>query len=208
MPLSPGPSSHRHVMLADGRSPERLLVQAVLHRDCPPHYLDAIEDEWAGARERAAEEGPAAGFEHAHWDWRNKAPSVEAGIHLLVAIECDGAPQGVMAVQRMPLRSRLSEGHVVYVDYLETAPWNLKRPGESARDLGGGTVLIAEAVRLSLEQGLDGRVGLHSLPQAEPFYAKIKMTRVGIDEDYYDLAYFEYTASQAAEWLASIGELP
>jgi len=38
--------------------------------------------------------------------------------------------------------------------------------------MGVGTILIAEAVRPSLEIGLTGRVGLHSLPQAEAFYTR------------------------------------
>src|SRR5438128_11639413 len=120
MPELPGPSSQRRVTLTDARSPERPLVQAALYRDCPPNYLDALEDEWADARDKAAEMGLAGGLEHAHWDWRNKSHSVEAGIHELVVVECDGAAQGVMAVQRTPLRSRLGDGHVLYVDYLET----------------------------------------------------------------------------------------
>jgi hypothetical protein len=74
------------------------------------------------------------------------------------------------------------------------------------RFIGVGTVLIAEAVRLSVEMGLGGRVGLHSLPQAEAFYTRCGMTKVGPDPHYYDLTCFEYTGRQATDWLASIGE--
>jgi hypothetical protein len=44
--------------------------------------LDRIEEQWAEARERAANEEIAAGLaplEHSHWDWRNKLDSVQAG---------------------------------------------------------------------------------------------------------------------------------
>jgi hypothetical protein len=92
------------------------------------------------------------------------------------------------------------------VDYLESAPWNLQGSVVLPRFLGVGTVLLAEAVRLSVEDGFGGRVGLHSLPQAEAFYARCRMTNSGADPDYYDLTYFEYTGHQAAEWLATIGE--
>jgi hypothetical protein len=44
---------------------------------------------------------------------------------MLVAVECDGEAQGLMAVLRMPRPARL-DGQLVYVDYLESAPWNLK----------------------------------------------------------------------------------
>ncbi|HVC95445.1 MAG TPA: hypothetical protein VND64_17240 [Pirellulales bacterium] len=94
---------------------------------------------------------------------------------------------------------------VLYVDYLETAPWNLKLASAKPKFLGVGTVLIAEAVRLSLEAGWQGRIGLHSLPQAERFYeAHCKMRRIGLDAKYYNLAYFEYTKEQAAKWLAEV----
>jgi hypothetical protein len=94
---------------------------------------------------------------------------------------------------------------VVYVDYVESAPWNLKGYADVPRFLGVGTILIAEAIRLSLEMGLEGRVGLHSLPQAEAFYAKCQMTRVGPDPAYYELTYFEYASQQATAWLTATG---
>jgi hypothetical protein len=104
--------------------------------------------------------------------------------------------------------ARLGDGQVVYIDYVESAPWNLKASAISPRFIGVGTVLIAEAVRLSLEMKLEGRIGLHSLPQAVGFYTRCGMSRVGPDPDYYDLPYFEYTDQQAADWLASIGGSP
>jgi hypothetical protein len=147
-----------------------------------------------------------APFEHSHWDWRNKLDSVEAGYHLLVAVECQNQAQGMMALVRTPRLSPYTGESVVYVDYLESAPWNLRTTSASPRFLGVGTVLIAEAIHVSLEMGLSGRVGLHSLPQAEPFYeSKCRMTRFGADRHYFDLPYFEYDAGQAARWLADIG---
>ncbi len=128
---------------------------------------------------------------------------------MLVGVECEGEPQGIMAILRMPRHSRHTGEVVIYVDYLESAPWNLKGASAPPRFMGIGTVLIAEAVRLSLEMGLEGRVGLHSLPQAESFYkTRCRMTEFGADPAYYDLTYFEYTGQQATDWLAAIGEAP
>jgi hypothetical protein len=203
------PSSCRNVTLIDLRVPGKPLIKAKLYRDYPLIQLDEIEAQWSQAREKAATADLIKGLtplEHAHWDWRNKADSVEAGNHMLVAVECEGEPQGVMAVLRTPRPAQLGEGQVVYVDYLESAPWNLKGFSESPRFAGVGTCLIADAVRLSLETGLGGRVGLHSLEQAETFYARCAMTRVGMDPYYFDLTYFEYTGRRATDWLASIGE--
>ena len=63
-------------------------------------------------------------------------------------------------------------------------------------------VLIATAVQLSLEEGFRGRIGLHSLPQAETFYAtNCGMTDLGKDTKKEGLRYFEMTPAQAAAFL-------
>lgn len=170
------PTSIREVQLVDGRAPNRPLIGAKLYRDFPLAALESVETLWADSREEAARGGIATGLaplEHAHWDWRNKADSVEAHYHLLVAVECEGEPQGLMAVTRFPRPARLGDGQVLYVDYVESAPWNLKGSVAQPRFFGVGTLLIADAVRLSLESGLEGRLGLHSLPQAELFLRKV-----------------------------------
>jgi hypothetical protein len=203
------PSSCRNVKLVRASDANRQFVTAQVYRDYPLTELDNIEARWETAREQAAAVGQVAGLaplEHEHWDWRNKADSVEAGHHMLVAVECDGEAQGLMAVLRTPRSGRLDDGQLVYVDYLESAPWNLKSSVNPPLFVGVGTVLIAEAIRLSLEMGLHGRVGLHSLPQAEAFYTRCRMTKVGPDLRYYDLTYFEYTGQLASDWLVSIGE--
>ena len=105
------PSSRRTVQLIDARDSEHKLVLADVYRDFPSAELEHIETIWEQARDMAMVEGPAGGltpFEHAHWDWRNKVHSVEAGRHMLVSVECDGQVQGLMAVLRSPQRSRPS----------------------------------------------------------------------------------------------------
>jgi hypothetical protein len=199
----------RTVKLLDNRDPNRPWIQSHLYRDLPAHWLDDIEQQWATAREAAALDG-AGGLnplEHAHWDWRNKMDSVEGGHHLIVAVQCESEVQGVMALTRLPRAAALCDKSVIYVDYVESAPWNLKATAAAPRFLGVGTVLILEAVTLSWEEGHEGRVGLHSLPQAEAFYARCGMTRIGLDPNYYDLPYYEFSSQQAASWLTAIGEL-
>ncbi|VTR96316.1 Uncharacterized protein OS=Methylomonas sp. FJG1 GN=JT25_10440 PE=4 SV=1 [Gemmata massiliana] len=49
-----------------------------------------------------------------------------------------------------------------------------------------------------------GRVGLHSLPQAEDFYNRCGMTRIGPDPHYYDLVYFEYPDGVAGAQLTAM----
>jgi len=140
----------------------------------PSTRLIDIEEAWKPAREDAAEvlARSGEGGEHGHWDWRNKVGSADWGRHQLVGVECRGEIQGLMAVVPVPRPGALggSDSPVLYIDYVESAPWNLRGLGIRPRFLGIGTVLIAEAVKLSMEKGWRGRIGLHSLPQAEAFY--------------------------------------
>ncbi len=126
---------------------------------------------------------------------------------MLVAVEAEEDVQGLIALDRSSRPAVLTPGEaVVYVDYIEAAPWNLRAAAHPPHFLGAGTALIIEAVRLSKEWGLNGRVGLHSLPQAEPFYQhRCGMRRVGSDPNYYDLAYFEYPDGEGVAWLVSLG---
>ena len=51
-----------------------------------------------------------------------------------------------------------------------------------------------------------GRIGLHSLPQANGFYANTcGMTDLGTDPDYGGLRYFEMTPEQARAFVAKGG---
>ncbi|MDP9175731.1 MAG: hypothetical protein M3O30_17965 [Planctomycetota bacterium] len=150
--------------------------------------------------------------ESVHWNWAYKAaisePSrLEAfGDVRLFGLQAAGQWQGLLF--------GLSEGHftrqgvlgrpLVYVDFLESAPWNwtiepLDRVGKY-RGIGGQ--LMELAVRWSLSLGYAGRVGLHSLPQASGFYnGRCGMTDLGPDINYDSLCYFELTESDAEAFL-------
>ena len=90
---------------------------------------------------------------------------------------------------------------VLYVKYLEAAPWNLRQyVGSGARFGGVGTSLITAAIAVSHEEEFRGRIALHSLPQAEQFYARF-MQDLGIDQNVEGLRYFEMTEGQAAKFI-------
>lgn len=215
--MSPSPAPARIVRLVDQSS--RGFVEATLFRHLGPSDLVAAEGEWrpvrAGLIARQRREGRHGGTEHGHWDWsrEEKTEAVEAGRTLVVGIDFEGSCQGLMAVFTTPRPSRswlpvvgsLLRRPVVYVDYLETAPWNnsgLTRPG-GPRFGSVGTQLLMEEVRLGIETGQDGRVGLHALPQAAPFDLHRGMRlRVRSDWRYHGLPYFEYTAREARVELA------
>ena len=104
-----------------------------------------------------------------------------------------------MAILNFPRTSRFDPAHqLVYVDYIENAPWNLLRIGKRRRFADIGRVLMTEAIRLSFELGHEGRIGLHSLPSAAAFYRdKIGMMDFGPDSNYGNLRYFELESIHA-----------
>jgi hypothetical protein len=135
------------------------------------------------------------------WDWRRKLGFYEGNLAIRqFCLECAGEVQGLMLVD-LTCRCRLDQQagqHLVYVDYLAVAPWNRPRLTIPRVYSGIGPLMMATAASLSLEEGFHGRVGLHSLPQAESFYRdKCGMTDLGIDAHKENLVYFEMTNDQA-----------
>lgn len=173
------------------------LVEAQLYDSILPKHLDDHENDW--------QSHIPSKEEHSHWDWRDKHSSIANELRFQsFALECDGMTQGLMIVNTIK-RCRISSQankHLVYVEYLEAAPWNRTKV-DVPQFRGVGTVMIAAAVHLSEEEGNDGRVGLHSLPQADNFYrTKCGMTDLGPDASYpSQLRYFEMTEAQAASFL-------
>ncbi len=89
----------------------------------------------------------------------------------------------------------------MYVEFVETAPWNAKEFSSTPLYKGIGFRLIQAAARLSVDEQFGGRVGLQSLPQAVGFYANVcEMTSLGPDPN--KLEYLELTAAKAAVLLS------
>ena len=184
------------VFLRDGATGG--LISADLYDSILPKHLDDHEQQWQPLT--ASQE-----TEHGHWDWRRKMAYYSAQLcYQSFAIECSGTTQGLMIVNTMErgrIRSQANK-HLVYVEYLEAAPWNR---GSTPTYKGIGTVLIAAAIQLSIEEGNRGRIGLHSLPQADSFYRdRCGMTDLGPDASYdpkVPLRYFEMTEAQAVSYL-------
>jgi hypothetical protein len=145
--------------------------------------------------------------EHAHWDWNQKYQLVaEAPLaYRILGLEAEGQMQGMMLVLTAGKFCRIESQKgkpLVYVDYLATAPWNSADVVAEPIYAGVGKVLIRAAIQLSIEEELQGRIGLHSLPQAESYYRdSCKMTDLGEDKAYYGLKYFETTPEQSASFM-------
>lgn len=144
-----------------------------------------------------------------HWDWARKT----AGVRGLLAfrgfsVVAFGETQGLAQVDLTKTgREANQRGKpLVYIDYLEVAPWNRPEVGAVPRLRGVGSALVTAGIALSEDEGFKGRLGLHSLPQADDFYRKIGMTDLGQDPAYQNLRYFEMTSEQARAFFGQEGE--
>lgn len=181
-------------ILADYRVTPPLAVQARVEIDFPDTRFGDVERLWSPERLRLP--GSA---EHGHWDWLRKVGSSR---HRFVAVEVGVSVEGVMAVVRSPVASRLSPGEqALEVGFIEVAPWNLKGHPDGGRYELVGSSLLRVAVWLSENAGHRGRVGLAALPQAEGFYRRCGMKHAGWQ---YGLVYFEYDEASAASFLAQV----
>ena len=175
------------------------------------------EGEWVPELLRAMQRLKRAGIERRqwpqsrHWDWRKKTAALQQGILAQAgfSIVCDGLTQGMMIVDTTMKRCRIDnqrDKNLVYVKYVENAPWNRKELFNPPRYRGVGSILIRAAIALSEDLGFRGRLGLHSLPQADGFYADTcNMADIGIDRDYHNLRYFEMTPECAQAFIMKGG---
>jgi len=141
-----------------------------------------------------------------HWDWRDKMKAIEGRLaNQSFSIVCQDMTQAMMTTdvtKRAQIASQKND-HLVYVDFLEAAPGNRREMTQMPpRFSGAGSILILAAIEQSKMEGFRGRIGLHSLPQANDFYAnKVGMTDLGQDAAYQNLRYFEMTPEQAEAFI-------
>lgn len=146
---------------------------------------------------------------HWHWDWSSKESSLRVLAFSFFGISHNAQLQGLMKLETAGRSARLNAQKgkpLIYVDYLETAPWNIKPVtealGKSPQFSAVGTRLIEAAVRRSLDEGFKGRLALHSLSGSERFYLDVcGMTAVGRDPAKQNLLWCEFTPEQADEFL-------
>ena len=196
------------------------MVEAELHDEIAGKQLIDWQFQWRPAVQTYMKRlvdngiGPAdtAWPQSWHWDWRGKMNEVRGLLgHTGYSVVCRDVTQGMMRLDLASRRARLDSQagqDLVYVDYLEVAPWNWREPYADAPIYRlVGPVLMHAAITRSVEEGFKGRVGLHSLPQAIPFYERCGFTNLGTRPDEYEgkLPYFESTPGAAEAYLK--GEL-
>jgi GNAT superfamily N-acetyltransferase len=195
------------------------MIAATIYDELRLDDLFDAEAAWAPARIRVLQElarrdvPRSAWPESLHWNWAKKAAELTPsrlnafGDVRIFGIRADDAWQGVLLAQSAGHLTNLAPTgrELVYVEYLESAPWNWEEPtiSQEARYRGVGLQLVELAVRWSLDLGFQGRLGLHALPQADDFYRRrCAMTDMGLDTGRYrGMRYFEFSAEQAERFL-------
>jgi GNAT superfamily N-acetyltransferase len=182
-------------------------VEAFLIEEVSKEQVLAAHGAWQPYREKALRrlrQQKTLWPEHWHWNWAQKAGKLDFLAYRCIGIEQGDEMQGLMMLSTVhrPSRLREQEGKpTLYIEYIESAPWNLAVLAESPKFSGIGTRLVEAAVEFSVQEGCAGRLALHSLPQSETFYRRY-MTEVAVDPVAgASLTYFEMTADQAAEFL-------
>lgn len=190
----------------------RKLVEAELLDKIAEKNLLDWEDQWIPARDEVNRRLRTAGIDRSkwpqtgHWSWRDKQCGIQGSLsNPNFCVVCANETQGLMILDTLQdgrLQSQLGKA-IVYIDYLEVAPWNRRHlPDDIPRYSAVGSILMRAAIEVSIHEGFKGRVGLHSLPQSNDWYAnKCGMTDLGPDPTKQNLRYFEMTPEIAQAFI-------
>lgn len=140
-----------------------------------------------------------------HWNWGNKVSDLSLSANKIgYSIVYGGITQALMIVdvgKKCRLEEQLNKC-LVYVDYVQTAPWNNRKlSSRSIKFKGCGTHMLRKALNLSKLLFGECRLGLHSLRGSSEFYSKFGMKNLGHELGYDGLEYFEMTPLQADRFL-------
>lgn len=91
---------------------------------------------------------------------------------------------------------------LVYVAFIEVAPWN--QAGPERRFSGLGPILLRAAAEYSKQRGFGGRLGLHSVPEAEQFYNRLGFQKLDCPNEYNEI-YFELNEGGADHLIGGQG---
>ncbi len=177
------------------------MVEATLSDDVSDLHLALWDRDWAPEMRAFAASGAHSRPEDFHWDWKAKAQGWRTYLkYQSSALVCEGDLQGLMLLNNL-CSARIHEQFgkpLMYVEFVATAPWNRPELRIPPKFRGVGRTFILAAIHFSLDAGYKGRIGLHSLPNAEDFYEnKCGMTRLGPDSSHQNLTYYEMTETQA-----------
>lgn len=189
------------------------VVKAELWDAITDQQLIHWENKWKPAVDAAVLRLEAAGVDRSrwpqsrHWDWRRKVQDSSGSLaNPSFCVMCQGTTQGMMILDTLHsarLNTQVGKS-IIYIEYLEVAPWNRRGLMTNLpRYQPVGSILVRAAIEFSRQEGFKGRLGLHSLPQSNGYYANTcGMTDLGADPGYQNLRYFEMTPEMADAFIA------
>lgn len=120
----------------------------------------------------------------AAWPWREHIDRARREAdHLALAIRRGADLEALISLRLGRGESQLSPGSdLVYIEYVGVAPSHLRPPIGRRVMSGLGSVLVLTTLQIATECGCDGRVGLHSKPDAEDFYRRLSFRELRYDQ--------------------------
>lgn len=201
-----GEVSQVHLVEVDSGDP----VPAELWDAITDNHIQDWKDEWMPVVLDRLNQMAKAGVtsEHWpqswHWNWGAKMDRISGLLAFSTfAIVCQNKTQGLMQLSLAESsRIETQKGKpLVFIEYLEAAPWNRGEMVPNPLFRGVGVLLVRAAIEFSINEEFQGRIGLHSLPQSNNFYgSKCGMTDLGKDLAK-EMNYFEMTPEQAQSFL-------
>lgn len=183
------------------------LEDMLFHEQLSNEQLLEAETQWGDIRRTAV--GNNGKFpEHYHWDWARKADRLSYLAYRCMGIQnTNGNFEGLimLCTAKRPAILPPDVGKpMVYIEFLETAPWNIKLLSSFPLYKGIGLRLFEASVLYSIDEGFKGRVGLHSLPQSEWFYRDVCCLTCVIQTDpmVENLPYYEMSSEHAMAFIA------
>lgn len=199
------------VFVIDGTTNEP--VKAVLYEGVLDHNLDHHKLIWAPRLQKHNETllrlQVKDGFaEDAKWDWARKAFCTAGQMgYRHYALEVNGQTEGLMMIKLITATSRIEPPKdLVYISFLSTGPENRKNIKKPPQYKGIGSILFNTAIQVSMNEDMDGKIGLHSLPGAQSFYTDLGMKDFGPDKDVENLNYYELPSSEAKRLLEEMND--
>ena len=181
-------------------------VEATLFEGLSKQNIQDHEEKWIPLLEQANQKATKYGHkriaEDAHWRWSEKVDYRSGQIaYRHYAIEYEGYTVGLMMINLVAKKSKIEPNKdLVYLEYISVCPEARKEIKNPPDFQGIGSVLFHVAIEVSFEEGIEGKIGLHSLPGASAWYSKkMGMKNLGIDQSESNLEYFELTKEKALE---------
>lgn len=142
-------------------------------------------------------------IEDIHWDWVGKSCLFKSDEYKWFFLYADEKPQGACLIYQ-PKSSALTKLNIFYVEFLAVAPWNRTCTVRQRDYFDVGSIILKAVLKFATEK-LDLKPGfsLHSLPQADAYYRKLKMVNIA-ENNKGNLLYFELPHADAEQLLEGL----